>query len=189
MFEAFTKLIDVLITLVTRRATRSSRVFTEVIKPFMDELVVIHGTYIEVFERTTLALKKPTGGHLKDLQKTEAWLEEKRREGEAARRKIAAASHALATARDFPGEFIPFVRMVFEYFYAVVDVRAGGPLTRLTYLLDEITNHRVRLEQGAATADDLAGLLRSCNETLSCLRDKYAELCREYTRIQVKVLA
>lgn len=118
MLEALLKIIDRLIELKRGRILGRKEIFDRVIEPTFNELVLVHGDYIKMFEdlRVYTASWSGLASELTGrAEKAKSELRSRRSEFEPIRQKIRAFATGLASSQ-LPNEEKGFVDAVIRYF-------------------------------------------------------------------------
>lgn len=120
MIEALIKILDRLIELRKYQGERLHTIFDRLVEPTFNDLLLIHGDYIEMFggvvSRLPTSLNPETSEKdTQEIQAAIAFLAEKRREFEPARMKLRAFVAARQEA-SVPKEIADFFDALAEYF-------------------------------------------------------------------------
>lgn len=144
MIDDLLKVADKIIELLKRKEVRRKEVFTSVIKPLFDELLVVHADYLQMFERARLSLE--AGKPIKSIVQR---LISDRLEKEAERRSI--EYRAIAFAHIDSNTDDP-VRLFFHdvsYYFRSSHLRATDPKASSLSMkaLDLITLNNCKLQE------------------------------------------
>ncbi|HEV7572083.1 MAG TPA: hypothetical protein VGQ21_11350 [Thermoanaerobaculia bacterium] len=175
MLDALLSIIDRLVKLTEGRIKSRKETFATVLDPTFNDLLLIHGNYIDMFERRQIF-----GGIFPDteleiqrrLQIAKAELREKRREFEPVRQKVRALVSVLAK-RELPPEERRFVDAVLRYFPSGDPALPQSAATTILKYLDR------------AAPEDVDLLI---DATIQRQRDAWSDVCTEYAALKIKIV-
>jgi hypothetical protein len=174
MVEALLTVLDRLIQLIKGRIEGRRNVFDRVIEPTFNELLQIHGDYVQMFEEAQVFTAAGVTNEV-ELQRRIAAakqeLQDRRREFEPVRRKVEAIAIELAS-HSLPEEERRFVDAVMRY------LPSGDPAlphSASTTLLQY-------LETAAPESID-----RVIAATIQRHRNAWSEVCTEYAKVRLLV--
>ena len=175
------------IDLVKHKATRKKRVFSEIIRPMMEELLVVHQDYLEMLERARQAFGEQEGPDLAQIRSVESWFSERRRAKDEIRRRLASMSHAFQASPRLPKGFRAFVDIVSDYFGAAHEGRRRHKGTVSAGIAAKLESYRTSVEQGKDPGEKFYDLIEACDEALDGIRITLAEAMEEYSGLRLEV--
>ena len=174
MLEALLAIIDRLIKLVEGRLKSRRETFAQVMEPTFNELLLIHGNYISMFEHLQIFrgdVPADSAEVQRRLRHAKAELREKRLEFEPVRQKVKAFANALAT-KDLPAEERRFIDAVLRYFPSGNTAVPHSAATTVLEYLDRVA------------PEDLDLLL---DATIQRHRNAWSDVCEEYAVLKVRI--
>jgi hypothetical protein len=175
MVQEMVSVVDKLVALIERRERREKAIFTELISPMFDELLIVHKDYIAMFSDVLDRLRKPcTGTELM------TFLVDRRQELEPVRMKLEALAKELRTVHE-KSDVFRFARYVVYYFTEHNSLAHG---TASTSLIQELENI------GVFTSTTLSGktlqrVTDTVDQCLNRLRSTWSNICVRYAELKI----
>lgn len=174
MLQALLQIIDRLIRLAEGRLESRKEVFSSVLEPTFNDLLLIHRDYIAMFEQLQVfrgAIPEDDSEIQRRLQSSKTQLHQRRIEFEPVRQKVRALVATIAH-RKLPVEERRFVDAVLRYFpSADPSLPQSAATTVLEYL-----------ERAAPAELDLL-----IDATLQRHRNAWSDVCSEYAALRITI--
>ena len=192
MIDVLIKIIDKLIDLIKGRIQGRKDMFEKVIDPIFNDLLLIHGDYIKMFEHAKWLLPgyleggrgyRASGGgsgepgrgskeYEKRLEDAINEIKKRRLEFEPVRSKVRTITKKLGK-KTFPKEETKFIKSVLAYFPTADPKVLTSSASNILEYLDEHPNEL-----------QLAGVI---GDTIHRHKESWSDVCEAYAELKIKI--
>ena len=173
MIEALLAVIDRLIQIVQTRIAGRKEMFDRVLEPVFNDLVVIHGYYIRMFDEVSERLHP---NNPSELNAARAELRRRRLEFEPVRRKVEALMNQLESTQ-LPVEERAFVTAVIAYF----------GFTKFVGEKQENTSAATRALEYFDEAENAGAIWSHMWEATRALRERWSEITIAFAALKITI--
>ena len=192
MIDALIKIIDRLISLVKGRIQGRKDMFEKVIDPIFNDLLLIHGDYIKMFEHAQWLLPgysedgstltapgyngEPEEGsekYVKRLENAKNEIKKRRLEFEPVRAKVRIIAKSLDENK-FPEEETNFIRSVLEYFPTADPISPNSATRNIIDYLDTM----------ASRSNEVRWVI---DEVIQDHKESWSNVCEAYAVLKIKI--
>ena len=194
MIEVLLKILDRLIELRKYKAERLQKTFQDILSPLFNDLLGVHGNYIEMFEEVERQLAAipdfySESGRMRLLEIASS-LQKRRLEFEPVRVKLIAIARELEPTIAGPGkemepvEARDFVASVLQYFprakFVAITTRSSGLLRALR---EKAAITPLQIEHSGSS------LRHIVEHTIADCRERWSIVCECFAKLQLAVRA
>ena len=189
MLEAFLEILDRLISLRKIRTDRRKELFGQIIEPVFNELLLVHGDYLAMFQEVhreiEKTLKKPKK-HSIGLESLKNTLKEKRIQFEPIRFKLREFAKVLAEQK-LQQEEKEFLNAVLQYFPIGTFKIHFSSSTHIVQKIEEYLDGGPANSSEFDDFDKLYYLSKEVQRTIDRHKEAWSDVCVTFAKLKVKI--